>query len=473
MRQTVGASNRQVAGAVTLFLVAACLFTIRGPIRSVTQGVHFNDFLSPYIQSKALIHGQNPYSPLVLLQFWPSSIRQPDFLRKDIATGSLLQEHGIPTAYPLPCFVVIAPVALFPWILANGMWTLLNVIAVLLVVRALAITLNFQPFDCRRLFFASAALALAPLHTGIALGNPAVASAMLGILGSVGIEPDSATSGLLTGLSICLKPQIGICFAAYQLVRGRWKAIAFGSTIVIALMLSSALYLREYQVDWFTDFRRNSEALLDTGILGDFRFRNPTRFGLLNLQVLTYQLMRRDNLTNLTSWVIVFSLLGVWLFSFYCQRDRARNEILDLSFLAVVSLLPIYHRFYDASILLLPLAWVCRSDGATRKHVRVMIGLLLSVFFLPGGSFLELLLEKGRIPAALVSNWFWNSFVMLHDIWALLLLGMVLLAAIVLEGHTPTRLPSDTSGVLTSDEGTRQRYQLIDMNSPAEFSGPL
>jgi hypothetical protein len=216
------------------------------------------------------------------------------------------------------------------------------------------------------------------------------------------------------------------------LVRGRWRAVVIGGSVVIAFALCSALYLRECHVDWFEDFRRNNEALLSTGILGDFRSRNPTRFGLLNLQVLIYQMMHRDHLANLTSWVIVAFLLGSWLFSFYPRPDKTRNELLDLSFLAVVGLLPIYHRFYDASILVLPLAWVLRPDGATRKQVRVLTALLLSVFLLPGGSFLEFLLERGKIPTTLMSNWFWNTFVMFHAIWALLLLGVVLLAAIFL-----------------------------------------
>ena len=49
----------------------ACLaiveFSVRGPLRALGKdGRNFNDFVSPYEQTRAWISGQDPYAPIVL-----------------------------------------------------------------------------------------------------------------------------------------------------------------------------------------------------------------------------------------------------------------------------------------------------------------------------------------------------------------------------------------------------------------------
>jgi hypothetical protein len=42
-------------------LLAASEFIVRGPVRFL-RAADFNDFISPYIQSRALVRGMDPYS---------------------------------------------------------------------------------------------------------------------------------------------------------------------------------------------------------------------------------------------------------------------------------------------------------------------------------------------------------------------------------------------------------------------------
>ena len=53
-----------------LVLLAASEFIVRGPVRFL-RAADFNDFISPYIQSRALVKGMDPYSPEVLVRLWP------------------------------------------------------------------------------------------------------------------------------------------------------------------------------------------------------------------------------------------------------------------------------------------------------------------------------------------------------------------------------------------------------------------
>jgi hypothetical protein len=60
-----------------------------------------------------------------------------------------------------------------------------------------------------------------------------------------------------------------------------------------------------------------------------------------------------------------------------------------------------------------------RSDN---QHNNV----LLAPFLIPGGTLLETMQISGRIPASLSQHWWWEAFVMAHQVWALLILSMLL-----------------------------------------------
>jgi len=103
------------------------------------------------------------------------------------------------------------------------------------------------------------------------------------------------------------------------------------------------------------------------------------------------------------------------------------DVLLPMSTLAVLSLLPLYHRLYDAFLLIFPLCWSLREfSGPRRKFARGAF-LLMLPFLVPGGSALGQLQLSGKIPQAVVQSWYWTSIVMPHQIWFLLLLSLLLL----------------------------------------------
>jgi hypothetical protein len=54
-------STRSKSFLILLVLLAASEFMVRGPVRFL-RVADFNDFISPYIQSRALAKGMDPYS---------------------------------------------------------------------------------------------------------------------------------------------------------------------------------------------------------------------------------------------------------------------------------------------------------------------------------------------------------------------------------------------------------------------------
>ena len=158
---------------IVLVCTAAAEFVVRGPLR-LARHSDFNDFISPYVQSRDWLQGMNPYDPQTLLRFWPVRNPETDFVAKEAADGTLVVRHGLPSPYPPPTFVILAPFALLPWPVALLTWSGLTVAAFALAVFCLASLGGLHRGSASRLCFVALALAFAPVHSGLATGNPSI-----------------------------------------------------------------------------------------------------------------------------------------------------------------------------------------------------------------------------------------------------------------------------------------------------------
>jgi hypothetical protein len=104
------------------------------------------------------------------------------------------------------------------------------------------------------------------------------------------------------------------------------------------------------------------------------------------------------------------------------ERGEGRGEMVSLSMTAVVTLLVAYHRFYDAVVLVFPLALgVKMALGASLEERRggwVLLG-LLAPFAIPLNAALLRMKLGGAIPASVGESTLWNVVVMPHGTWAL------------------------------------------------------
>jgi hypothetical protein len=131
---------------------------------------------------------------------------------------------------------------------------------------------------------------------------------------------------------------------------------------------------------------------------------------------------------------------------FLLRRSVGRQPLLALSALAVIALLPVYHRFYDASVLVFPLAWSLTDLSGRIRWLGNTTFCLLLPFLVPGGTVLEQMQLRGYVSAAVRDSWWWNATVMPHQVWLLVILTVVLLEAM--------RRAAD-DGVLISPPGGR------------------
>ncbi len=425
--------NKKTALCLIFLLLAGAEFVVRGPVRAVQTATQFNDFLSPYIQAKALIHGLDPYSPQVLLQLWPAEALQFSFLPKEVAEGTLVAHRGIPTAYPVTALVLLAPFSLLPWKAAYAFWLALSLVLFVVMLRALLGLAGFSYREPRGLLLLAIVFALAPFHTGIVTGNVTLIAVELSVVAiwTARQHREFATATLLA-IATGLKPQIGLCFLFYFLWRRRWRMCGVALALLAGLAGIGLLRLQIGHVSWLSNYLNDNHVLLETGVLGNFTAINPTRFGLINLQVALFPFLGGIRLTNRVAMAMGVGLVLVWLMKMGWPRETSRKEsdhrreLLELATIAVISLLPVYHRFYDASMLVLPLCWalVCMRS---RRTLSVAALFLMLPFLIPGGTLLETMEADGRIPARLSGHWWWDALVMPHQVWMLLFLAILLL----------------------------------------------
>ena len=406
-----------------LLFAAAAEFVVRGPVRFLLIPNNWNDLSQNYTASKLWLKGQSPSDPRNFVALW----RQEGHSRLDLTD---IRTHLAP---PLGGLVVMAPIAAFPYKIAKIIWLAVLLISFAGTVWALVRAGGFCRSELRTLVFIAACLALAPFQTGISHGNQSVLVIGLCAVAILAAhERRDVAAGILFGIACSLKPQIGAFLLLYYLVRRRWQL--FGTAVAgsVGLAVVAALYLQLRGASWIQDYLRNARGFVAANPIDDFSTLNPGRFSLINLQVPFFSITSHSSSANFLAFTVGGLLLCVWLY--WVTRSEHVPELLSLGAVSTLTLLPVYHRFYDAALLIVPLCWCLSNTVAPQKKITKIALLLMTPFLVPGAAFLQQLAVHGHVPDAVTHSWWWNSVVMPHETWALLLLCLVLLYEIKIYG---------------------------------------
>jgi hypothetical protein len=425
---------------VTLF---ATEFLVRGPARFLRNG--FNDFISPLVQSKAWVSGTDPYSPQELLRLWPKDAVRPEFLSRDAAAGTMASKDGIPSPYPMTCFVLLAPLSGATWSVIRLLWLAINSVCALLLIAGLVSFAGLSHRDPLTYIYCGLALGLAPLHTAIASGNLILIVSACAVIGMWSTNRGYETiAGILLAFAVCLKPTVGVVFLTYYLFSRRWRTALMGAAVTTLVVAVAILRYGFTLTEWLPSYLTTMGEMFGTGGINDFSAANYLRFHLLSLQIPLYSAVHDATAANAIAWTVSGVLLLFW--TILAQR-RSGQELLDLSALATIALLPVYHRFMDAVVLLLPLCWCLKARAPKYKRVVSVIILLILPFLVPGASVLATLAASGYVSSYVVASWWWNVLVTPHEAWAILGLSLALLYAMSLARECRTSPETRSKGM--------------------------
>jgi len=349
----------------------------------------------------------------------------PSFVLRESVDNTLVEHRGIPSPYPPTTFAVLAPVCLLPWKFALWVWISISLTALATMLIAVAKMSGIRFSATSGLFFLALYLGLAPIHTGLATANPTIVVAALSVLSLWLAEQHwDRLAGLLIAGSICLKPPIGLCFLFFYLVSRRWQVVATASGASMAITSVAIGRMWFAGLPWFASYHLLTQRMFAPGAINDFTSANAVWFQLVNLQGAIDMILGNPVAATIVGLCAGTLLLILWT-SLKLSEGNRGNELLAVSALAVLSILPVYHRFYDTILLVLPLAWALSPRNEASFRIRCLTVILIIPFLIPGAAFLNQI--SSPVPHWAVDSQWWKALVIAHEAWFLLLLSILLL----------------------------------------------
>jgi hypothetical protein len=375
-----------------------------------------------YMAGKALLLKQNPYDDELLRRLWISEGQSSQ-------TGP---SHGTtPMLYPPSTITAFLPLAALPWSLVCPLYYAgcIGMGVGILYLASLITGINRSSEG--RLVFLVLGLLWAPLAAGIKTKQPAIPACFflfLAIFLSGREKPIGA--GISLGISAAIKPQLAGVFILYYLITRKIKVAVASLAVITLLSIPTIYFLQSNRVDWLGTWQKNLQgAAFGANNTGP---ANPLRFQMVNLHILLGSVFDGRQPSWLTNSIT--AILTASFFMSVFSLWRRRPEFPSLLALTCLTLLVTYHRFFDATILLLPLAWSL-SAWKSEDGTFARIGLLLLLPFLGSGAFfLDLLKHRNRLPSQMINTWWWKGFVAPHQVWSIVLLFLLFFILMLLDG---------------------------------------
>jgi hypothetical protein len=150
---------------------------------------------------------------------------------------------------------------------------------------------------------------------------------------------------------------VGLIWLYFLLAGGVYRKRAMQTLLVmVAIGLPSVLWVWHVSPHWVQELYSN---MLSVSVHGGFNDPGPASTGphgaarMINLQTVISVFRDDPRIYNLASYLICGLLLLVWAFTTLRSRPSPKRAWLALAAIAALSLLPVYHRQYDAKLLLL------------------------------------------------------------------------------------------------------------------------
>ncbi|WP_462323587.1 glycosyltransferase family 87 protein [Desulfoplanes sp.] len=383
---------------------------MRGPVRSIDNSA---DLTGPYLQSFVWIRGCNPYQPAEYLA---------DKFLKNKNNGK-----GFNGAiYPPTTSFLMSPLALFSWSRAKIIWSAISVIIFIITMYLLGNSLIKKKYMYKNIkLFLLIMFLFSPFHTGIALGQLSIVVICFLILTFVFYTNKKIIlSSFFLAIAIGLKPQLALFGMLFFVIKKKYPIILISLMFYAVILLCTQMFPVVFHGDhlcssWSLWIERVFNGYGPTG--GDrFLPDDILKFNTVNMHVLISQFVKNNLVIKWLAFALYFLMFACFLLNY--KRRTYNNDFVTYSIVMILMLLPVYHRFYDASILILPLSW-CIFNYNLRSKIIILI-ILLSLFFVPGGTVLILI--HPYLSDFIKNSFLWNNFILPHQVWALLAAYVIL-----------------------------------------------
>jgi len=185
---------------------------------------------------------------------------------------------------------------------------------------------------------------------------------------------------LCMAIGLAIKPHdVGLVWLFFLLAGGIYRKRALQTlAVAIALGLPAILWVAHVAPNWMAELHSNLLASAAHGGLNDpgpasIAFRSPPM--VIDLQAV-FSLFRDDpRIYNAASFLICGVLIAIWSITTMKSRATPAKTWLALAAIAAFSMLPVYHRLYDAKLLLLtvPACAMLWTEGGPVRWIAFLL----------------------------------------------------------------------------------------------------
>ncbi len=334
------------------------------------------DFKAVYYGARCLLLHRDPY-------------KTDEFLRVYQAEGgsipsdpnvSRLFLRAVPVCINLPTgLFFVSPLAMLPWGPAHVLWMILLAVSLTLAgYLTWGLAKDYSP----KLSLFLVCILLINCEILLSGGNLAgIAVSLCVVAAWCFLRGRFVGAGVLCmAVSLAIKPHdAGMVWLYFLLVGGALRRYALQSLFfAAALGLSAIIWTTQVSPHWVQEWRSN---LLTTSARGELNDPGPSAIGAPNaVMIIDLQselsLFRDDpNFYRPVSFLLCVLLFVAWTIATLRSRYSLTTHYLALAAISALSILPIYHRAYDAKLLMLtiPACAMLWEQGGPLRWIAALI----------------------------------------------------------------------------------------------------
>jgi hypothetical protein len=334
------------------FVLGSLLFVILGSALERISPDSMADFGSVYYGSRCLLRHADPYQTSDLVQTFQDDA-------KVYASAPEPLHHVVMICVNLPTMLaLVIPFALLPWGPGHVLWMLLIATSFILAAYLMwSIGARIAPVISGALI----GLFLIGSEMLLEIGNPAGIAVSLCVIAVWCFLKDRFVSlGVLClALSMVCKPHVaGLVWLFFLLAGGPYRKRAWQTLAVTAVViLPAAFWVWHVAPHWMAELHANLQTASVHGNTDDPgpAALDPRVHGAIMISLQTVFSVFRDDprFYNLLTYLLCGPLLLVWAITTVRRRFSQEGAWLALASIAALSMLPLYHRLHDTSLLLL------------------------------------------------------------------------------------------------------------------------
>ena len=357
-------------------LLSSGLFIVWGSFIAQTSPGGLADFKAVYYGARCLIHHSDPYKEAEFLRVYEA---EGGGFPSD-PTTSMLFRRAVPVCINLPtALFIVAPFSIMGWGPAHLLWMFLTAVSLMLaayVIWTLAAT--WSPGVSLFLI----CIVLANSEILLAGGNLAGIAVSLCVMAVWCFLKDRfVPAGVLClAVSLAFKPHdAGLVWLFFLLAGAVYRKRALQTlVVVVVLSLPAVLWVSHVAPHWVQEMRSNLSA---TSTHGDLNDPGPASIAFHNVNMVVdlqsaISVFRDDpRIYNPITYLVCGALLLMWSIRTVRSRFSQASAWFALAAVAPLSLLPVYHREYDAKLLLLtvPACAMLWAGGDTLRWLALLL----------------------------------------------------------------------------------------------------